>query len=242
MINIYKYQGVFMKKLTMVFTLVTSFLFVANAESIDGTLAVDSANSVTGNTQQPANNQLSATNSYGSSDLDKNAKDTQQPSSMPLSPSGGSSYLEGPFVGVEASGVLASQADGVSSSGVSFGLRFGAQNTEWRTMAVLESYSNSDSYNGYLRGLLQLDYYFLGMDNLMIDAYAIRPYAGVNAGAMSLDTQSANVKTLVYGAQLGATMNITNQIDFDLGYRYDLSSSERVDHTSGIAVGLHYKY
>ncbi len=228
-----------MKKFVTIVSLLATLPFVANAESIDGTLAVDagstpSANALT-NAQECATTDFSANTATS-------AKDIQQPTTIPVPTNGGYSFLEGPFVGVEASGVISSKAESLSTGGLSFGLRFGAQNTEWRTMAVLESFSNSDDYNNYIRGLLQLDYYFLGMDNLMIDSYAIRPYAGLNAGAISLDTKSENVKTLTYGAQVGATMNITNQIDLDVGYRYNLSASDKIDHTTGVAVGVHFKY
>lgn len=229
-----------MKKLVTIVSLLVSVPYVANAESIDGTLAVDAGttNSVQNSANtQIENNRLSASNSY-----DANAKDVQQASTLPATTGGGYSFLEGPFVGVEASGIVATKADGLSTSGLSFGLRFGAQNTAWRTMAVLEHYSSSEDYNNYLRGLLQLDYYFLGMDNLMIDSYAIRPYAGLNAGAISQDTQTDTVRTLTYGGQVGATMNITNQVDLDVGYRYNLSASDRLDHTTGLAVGVHFKY
>lgn len=230
-----------MKKLVTIVSLLVSLPYVANAESIDGTLAVDAgaANSVQNSANtQVANNQLSST---GAS-YDANAKDVEQASTIPASTNGGYSFLEGPFVGVEGSGIVSAKADGLSTSGLSFGLRFGAQNTEWRTMAVLERYSNSEDYNNYIRGLLQLDYYFLGMDNLMVDTYAIRPYAGVNAGAISEDTKVDTVRTLTYGGQLGATMNLTNQVDLDVGYRYNLSASDRIDHTTGLAVGVHFKY
>jgi len=65
----------------------------------------------------------------------------------------------------------------------------------------------------------------------------------VNYSCMSLDLDSyTNIKTVTYGAQIGATMNIVNNVDFDLGYRYNLSASESIDHTSGITAGIHYKY
>jgi len=230
-----------MKKLTLAISLAISFSAL-NAENIDGTLAVDNqltnVHTSTQATLEDTSNQLSA----GLDDAMDSMKTTEPADTMPVS-TGGYSYTEGPFVGVELNGVTASDADGISASGASFGLRFGAQNIDWRTMAVLERFSSGDETNAYTRGLLQLDYFFLGQDKLMIDTYGIRPYAGLNAGLLSLDTSSnENIKSLTYGAQVGATMNITNNIDFDLGYRYNLSSSERIDHTSGITAGIHYKY
>jgi opacity protein-like surface antigen len=110
-------------------------------------------------------------------------------------------------------------------------------------MAILEHFSTDNGVNDYLKGTVQLDYFFMGADNLMIDTYAFRPYFGVNVGAMDIDLDSeSGVKTITYGAQLGATMNLTQQIDLDLGLRYNLAGDERVDHTSNISAGIHYKY
>jgi len=227
-----------MKKITAL-GLITFLSIFSFAETIDGTLAVDSGNALA-DAEPTCQTQLSA-------DLNNNqnlsAKDVEVATTTEVVPTTiGGSFLEGPFVGIEGSAILASEAEGKSNSGMSFGLRFGAQNVEWRTMAVLEKFGSDEDYNNYIRGLLQLDYYFLGMDNLMIDSYAIRPYAGVNAGALSLDTETENIKSLTYGGQVGATMNVTNNIDLDVGYRYNLSTSDKIDHTSGFAVGLHYKY
>jgi len=230
-----------MKKITTLGSILLLSIF-ATAETIDGTLAVDSGNALA-EAQPSTQAQLSA-NLDNTTNQDYSAKSIEEPATTqvvtPTSTS--SSLLEGPFVGIEGSAIFASEAEGKSNSGMSFGIRFGAQNVEWRTMAILEKFGSEDDYNNYVRGILQLDYYFLGMDNLMIDSYAIRPYAGVNAGALSLDTETENIKSLTYGGQIGATMNVTGNIDLDVGYRYNLSTSDKIDHTSGIAVGLHYKY
>ncbi len=250
-----------MKKVAVTLGFLISLSQFGLAENIDGTLAVDAENTLTKTKKSAAevgttigngiNNTVDSVNTTVNSatstlnEYEVNAKDSVAADSVPLSTGygySGSSYLEGPFVGLETSGVLASEADGKSGSGMSLGLRFGAQNIEWRTMAVLERFSADEEYNNYLRGLLQFDYYFLGADNLMVDTFAIRPYAGVNAGGLSLDTQTDNIKTLTYGGQFGATMNVTNQIDLDVGYRYNLATSDLIDHTSNISVGLHYKY
>ena len=229
-----------MKKITTLGFILLLSIF-ASAETIDGTLAVDSGSSLS-QAQNNPQNQLSA--NLDNTNQDYSAKNIEEPATTQVvtTDTTGSSLLEGPFVGIEGSAIFASEAEGKSNSGMSFGLRFGAQNIEWRTMAILEKFGSEDDYNNFVRGILQIDYYFLGMDNLMIDSYAIRPYAGVNAGALSLDTETENIKSLTYGGQVGATMSVTNNIDLDVGYRYNLSTSDKIDHTSGIAVGFHYKY
>jgi len=220
-----------MKKLAalifMAFVLVS-----AQAENIDGTLAVDN----TSNTAQ-----LNSDDVLHAGIDDGSTKDAEVATSTPVNTYPDPS-LEGPFIGLELGGVLASEADGLSSGGISFGIRFGAQNVDWRTMAIIDHFSDDNSINSYTRGIVQLDYFFMGMQQLKLDTYGIRPYAGVNAGLISLDTTTENIKSLTYGAQLGATMAITNNIDLDVGIRYNLSSSDTIDHTSNIVAGIHYKY
>jgi len=238
-----------MKKLATLLTLALTLGITANAENIDGTLAVDGGTKLT-NVHKSTQNQLSARMNRASAtadatlsaglDNEDNLKNTSEPVSVPVSTQ--SSFLEGPFVGIELNGVTASDADGISAGGLSYGLRFGAQNIDWRTMAVVERFANNGEANNYTRGIVQLDYFFLGQSQMQLDTYGIRPYAGLNAGLISLDTDTSNIKSLTYGAELGASMSLTNNIDFDLSYRYNLSSSDRIDHTSGISAGLHYKY
>ena len=224
-----------MKKIASI-GLVAIFSSLIYAENIDGTLSVDSNNALT-SAKQNADNTLSA-NLNNASNYNK---EEEVATTTPASPIP-NNLNEGPFVGLELSAVLSSDTVDGSNSGLGYGIRFGAQNTEWRTMAILESFGSDDDLNNYVRGILQVDYYFLGQDNLMIDTYAIRPYAGVNAGGLSIDTNTENIKTITYGGQIGATMNVLQNIDLDVGYRYNLAGSSKVDHTSEISVGLHYKY
>jgi len=222
-----------MKKVAAKLILATAFCSFLNAGALDGTLAVDRPTPV---------NDFAGDNTLSANLNDSNnIKGEEVATTSALPTTGYATFLEGPFVGLELNYILSSDAGGRSSSGMSYGLRFGAQNLEWRTMATLERFGNED-YNDYYRGLLQLDYFFLGQDNLMMESFALRPYFGLNIGAISLDTEYENVKTLTYGAQLGATMSLSNQVDLDIGYRHNLATSDIVDHTSGLSIGLHYKY
>ena len=227
-----------MKKLILISALVACSLAVA--ENIDGTLAVDNYETNKFKVQRA---QDDTTLSAGMNDNYSSAKDSESATATPISTEG-YSFLEGPFVGLELSGMLGVNADGANSSGLSWGLRFGAQNLEWRTMAVIEKYSNSDDENNYLKGIVQLDYFFLGNDNLVVESYPIRPYFGLNIGALSIDTQKGayNIKTLTYGAQIGATMSVTNNIDLDLSYKYNTATADEVSGIHGITLGLNYKY
>jgi opacity protein-like surface antigen len=230
-----------MKKVIATAALLASLLY---GENIDGTLAVDSYNSGSScSTDVPRGGQQAKTPNRLSAKMDESysSKGEEGAYSKPASAST-PTLIEGPFVGVEVGPVFGADADGLNIGGLSYGLRFGAQNVEWRTMAILESFGNSDEVNEYLRGLLQLDYFFLGMDNVMVDTFALRPYFGLSLGAISMDTQYQNIKSITYGAQVGATVNLSTNLDLDVGYRYNLATSEDIDKVHGLSVGLHYKY
>jgi len=206
-------------------------------DNIDGTLAVDNYN------QQSNDGGFTAEYKPESNSVDVSSKGSEEPvTTTPVGAYAGSTFLEGPFVGVELGYLLSADADGRDTSGSTYGLRFGAQNLEWRTMAILQKYSNSDGANDYLKGEVDLDYFFLGTDNLVVDSYALRPYFGLNVGAMSMETEYNNVTTMTYGAQIGTTMNLTNQLDLDVSYKYNLATSDSVNSVSGITAGIHYKY
>jgi opacity protein-like surface antigen len=225
-----------MKTLLSTITLSMIFATISFADNIDGTLAVDNYNNQAKESVDHFKAEYTPDNSTAQ-------KSDEPATTVPASATAyNATFLEGPFVGIELSSILSADADGRDSNGVAYGLRFGAQNLEWRTMAVLQKYSNSDGFNDYLKGEVDLDYFFLGTDNLVVENYAIRPYFGLNLGALSMDTETKNVKTVTYGAQVGATMSLTNQIDLDLGYKYNATTSNRVDSISGISAGLHYKY
>jgi len=225
------------------------------AENLDGTLAVDALAKYNNTTpaqdemikrgRHTLNSAQDSIDTHLSAGLNDDGKDITSADTIPATTSSYASsapFLEGPFIGFEISPFTSVDADDFGGDKMSYGLRFGAQNTEWRTMAVLEKMAENSNGNDYLRGLLQLDYYFFGMDNLMLDTYAVRPYVGLNAGVASVDTNTQNIKTLTYGAEAGATMNLTNQLDLDVSYRYNLHSSEYVDSIGTATVGLHYKY
>ena len=224
-----------MKTLLNYIAATTLMATLSFADNIDGTLAVDNYNNPSVKDGFTAEYKPPKEESYSS-------KSNDPATTTPVNATVGSTFLEGPFVGVELSTILSAEADGRDTNGLAYGLRFGAQNLEWRTMAILQKYTNSDGFNDYLKGEVDLDYFFLGSDNLVVESYAIRPYFGLNVGAISMDTENKNIKTITYGAQVGTTMNLTNQLDLDLSYKYNLATSESVDSISGISAGIHYKY
>ena len=147
------------------------------------------------------------------------------------------------FIGVEVSitevqGEAINNLDDRTSEGTSFGIRLGAENEEWRTMFTFNYFDNEERNVEKL--FLSIDYFFL-KQNIM-DSYLIQPYFGVNIGYMNYESVGIDEDGMTYGGQGGLIVNLIEQIDLDLGYRYILSSANALDHTNEIVFGLNYKY
>jgi len=147
------------------------------------------------------------------------------------------------FIGVEISisevqGQAASELEGSISNGTSFGLRLGAQNEQWRTMFGLTYFDNEGRNVEKL--YLSIDYFFLKYD--VINNYAVQPYIGGNVGYMNYESIGVDEDGFVYGGQGGVILGLTEKIDFDLAYRYSLSSALALDHIGETVFGLNYRY
>jgi len=145
-----------------------------------------------------------------------------------------------PFIGAEL-GIAKVQGSQPSdtSNDQSYGLRVGAQNEQWRTTITL-NYFDSNKHN-VEKLFLSVDYFFLKSDT--IGDYPLYPYFGTNLGYANFEsTGGADANGLLYGAQAGIILNITEDIGFDIGYRYSLSASDELDHTSDVIFSLNYQY
>jgi len=147
------------------------------------------------------------------------------------------------FIGVEVSitevqGQAASETDGSTSNGTTFGFRIGAQNEQWRTMFVLNYFD--DEGRNVEKLFLSLDYFFLKTD--VYDSYALQPYMGVNMGYMNYESNNIDESGFLYGMQAGVALEVVEKISLDLGYRYSLSSADALDHTGDVVFGVNYQY
>lgn len=143
------------------------------------------------------------------------------------------------FIGLETSitEVQGAQPSNTSDD-VSYGLRLGAENEEWRTMFVI-NYYDSDVHN-VEKAFLALDYFFLKSNTA--NNYALQPYLGLNVGYMNYESSTEDVSGLIYGGQAGIVLDVMSNIDLDVGYRYSLSSSDEFDHTGEVIFGINYKF
>jgi len=156
------------------------------------------------------------------------------------------------FIGLEI-GAATIQADtgGIlgeadhDGTDVEFGLRLGAQIDQWRTMLVFDYFDSSDDDQNYEKGLVTFDYFFL--DPQKRESNAFRPYLGINLGYMNYESTNVDINSFVYGGQIGFTYRVTEHIDFDIMYRYSLTSDSgsdpySTDHIGSALLGINYVY
>ncbi len=143
------------------------------------------------------------------------------------------------FIGVEVS-ITEVQGEQPSdtSDDVSYGVRVGAQNEQWRTMFTL-NYFDSGEHN-VEKLFLSVDYFFLKTN--MMDNYTLQPYLGLNVGYMNFESKDVDESGFLYGMQGGVVLEVTEDVGFDVGYRYSLSSSDALDHTGDVVFGINYQY
>ncbi len=131
-------------------------------------------------------------------------------------------------------------------SDVEYGLRLGAQTDEWRTMFVFDYFDSDDDNQNYEKGLLSLDYFIFSSD--LSDDVSFKPYIGANIGYMNYESDrtlhmfSIDESGLLYGAQAGFVLGVTESIDLDLMYRYSLTDAKHTDNIGSFVFGINYFY
>ena len=157
------------------------------------------------------------------------------------------------FVGLEV-GAATIEADANNAfyrdqnhrgSDVEYGFRLGAQSDEWRTMFVFDYFDSSGDIRTE-KGLLSLDYFLTSSD--ISDNVSFKPYIGVNIGYMNYESDrtlhmfSIDESGMLYGAQAGFVLGVTESIDLDLLYRYSLTDAKNTDHIGSFVFGINYLY
>jgi len=155
-----------------------------------------------------------------------------------------SALEEFPFFGISASSDEINLDDPFDklNSKESFGLRYGKQSTEWRTMFTLQGNSDFTTFS-------------IEMDKILMDSMfgypEVRPYLGLNVGYIFYDVADYSYEdtvfdgdgSITYGGSFGFLFYITDNIDMDISYHYyDVPDLEPLDYMSGFSLGLHYFY
>lgn len=132
-------------------------------------------------------------------------------------------------------------------SDVEYGIRIGAQEDDWRATFSFNYFDGEEDgkKQNYEKGLLSVDYFFLGADE-----NNFRPFLGGNAGYINYEsTEGIDMGGFIYGAQAGFVFALTENIDMDVMYRYSISSATQedhvtaeLDHIGSAVVGINYVY
>jgi len=123
-----------------------------------------------------------------------------------------------------------------------FGLRLGAQNEEWRTTLRLNFMKAQGK--GYQKAMLDFDR-FVWASLYKTDSIVFKPYLGAHVGWMRYtdDKDGAlSASGLAYGGQLGLTLNVLNEVDFDFGYRHTIANIDGVDTMGSFVFAVNYLY
>ena len=123
---------------------------------------------------------------------------------------------------------------------IAYGLRFGAQNKEWRTMLIGNYLNSSKNDQKYFKGQATFDY-------LLRQESALNPFIGLNIGYINYRTSPDNngndsFNSFLYGGEAGIIVGATDNIELDFGYRYSFCSSSHMNHTENIVFGMNYMF
>jgi opacity protein-like surface antigen len=125
------------------------------------------------------------------------------------------------------------------TDGLSYGIRLGAQNQEWRTMVTFDRFKNDEA--SYERGEIHADYLFhFDMDSMGV---GIVPFIGLNGGYANYEAKGGiNESGWTYGGEAGVIFDVSENIDVDVMYQYTIGAADAFDHVGNLKVGINYKY
>jgi hypothetical protein len=131
-----------------------------------------------------------------------------------------------------------------STQETGFGLRYGQQSLDWRTVFSLD-YTD----NAYFGASLEIDKILL--DN-MFGTPKLRPYLGGVIGYISYDDDNLNIPVedselfeetngFYYGANFGFIIYAADNMDVDISYHYyKVENLDFLDDLHGTTLAVHY--
>lgn len=147
------------------------------------------------------------------------------------------------LLGIEVGYTTVNTKDGgvfdKSSSNPEFGLKLGAQNEEWRTTLHLNFMKAEE--RSYQKAMIDFDR-FVWASLYKTDSIVFKPYLGGHIGWLRYSDDLSSANGLAYGGQMGLALNVLNEVDFDLGYRYTLTDIENVDDIGSFNFSVNYLY
>ena len=140
-----------------------------------------------------------------------------------------------PFIGLGVSAQTVN-LDTRNNNETTFLLRYGQQTLDWRASLAYE-FKNSD----YQSLSAELDKILL--DDLFGTA-KLRPYLGLSLGILKYKNQIwDDTDGFYYGGNGGFIIYLTDNIDLDLSYHYNIvQDMKAIDSMHGATLSLHYFY
>jgi opacity protein-like surface antigen len=125
-----------------------------------------------------------------------------------------------------------------ATSGWGYGVRVGAQNSEWRTLISVDKLNNGKV--SYERAELHTQYLFALPQ---MTEMGWHPFLGLNGGYANYEAEGGiNENGIMYGGEVGVVFDLNDQVDIDLSYQYSMSRAAAFDHVGNLGIGINYKY
>lgn len=148
------------------------------------------------------------------------------------------------FVGLSASTQKINTDSGDTSREGGFGLKYGQQSLDWRTIFTLDY-----THNAYYGAFVEVDKILL---DDMFGTAKLRPYLGGVVGYMKFDKDKLTIPSekselfeemngFYFGGNFGFIIYATDTIDVDISYHYyKVQSLDFLDDLHGASLGVHY--
>lgn len=143
-----------------------------------------------------------------------------------------------PFIGITASTQTINVIDEEKSTEAGFGIRYGQQSLEWRTLFSLEY--NQNSYSSFS---VEIDKILL---DDMFGTAKIRPYLGATAGYLKFDEDQLSMTYeetdgFYFGGNFGFIIYASDDMDIDLSYHYyEVKNLDFLNDLHGATLAVHY--
>ena len=135
-------------------------------------------------------------------------------------------------------GVQASQTKYDSASTTTMGLKYGVQNSKWRT-AIAYNYAEK-SGSKFQSIVMQMD---KGVLTELFRDLPLKPYLGFSLALMQDKNSELTDRGFLYGINTGFNYVLNDSFDIDFGYRYMIAKKfKNVDNRVDILISLHYYF
>jgi hypothetical protein len=137
------------------------------------------------------------------------------------------------FIGIQTSYTKYDDKDAPT-----IGLKYGKQNSLWRTALIYNYAVNSD--DTYHSLIMQVD---RGVLIDMFEDKPFKPYIGFSLGVMQHKNDYIKDRGYLLGGNIGINYVIDNYFDLDLGYRFlTTSKMKNLSNRQDLSISIHYYF